>query len=249
MMTAKFVKRAFAWLAACILSAACAPRTELPLPTLPLTRTPDAPFRSRHVPIASPSILEPDVHRQTLENGLTLIHLERPQVPDVVVTYVNRQAGTLTSEYPGVLLRLTAAALLRGGTRWRDQGILADLNVNREFVSGGATPEATIFELRGLDVAFEQITEVMAQTVREPAFTPGGVEAARTSVRADLGKVGSWGRVMSIVVGDSDASQFVGTGDVTSLTLDQLKSCYADLYRPESSAVIVAGAVSFERAL
>ena len=73
----------------------CTSRAELPMPESPFTPTPDASFRSRVVVPVEVNIPERRIDTQTLENGLTVLHVEMPDSPEVATLFINRQGGPL----------------------------------------------------------------------------------------------------------------------------------------------------------
>ena len=78
-------------------AAACArqaPPPQLPPPLYPLSATPDQDFRRTPPQVgARPPLRVPEVHTERLNNGLTLILLQRPGSRTAAVRYVTRRGG------------------------------------------------------------------------------------------------------------------------------------------------------------
>jgi zinc protease len=238
---------------ACIaLACTPTPRAELPLPESPFTPTPDAPFRSRVVVPVELNGPEPRITAEVLSNGLTVLHAEISDSPEVATLFVNRYGGTLTSEYDSALVALTLRSLIHGGTRWRSGEVLSGLRVNGRPARASLSPDAASIELTALSPAFEETIEALAAIVRNPAFEPGGLEEARTLATTELFNLSSvegglaLEHALRAMIGKPAATQLIGgsTGALSRVSMDEVKRCYADLYRPESSAVVVVGPIS-----
>jgi hypothetical protein len=92
----------------------------VPKPMPPWTPTADADFRAR-APAAEPGrplLHAPDVERAELENGMTILVVERPELPSATVSYVNRAARDIDSSGSGMagLSSLTLEAITRRTT-------------------------------------------------------------------------------------------------------------------------------------
>jgi len=237
--------------------ASCTTRTPLPLPEPPLTPTPDAPFRTRVV--VPTEVPVPDVHveQRTLDNGLTVLHVEVPDSPGTAALFVNRGAGTLSTEYGTALVQLTLASLINGGTRWRDNRVLSRLRLNGVNLFSEIDPDASELGLFSLSSSFDEAVEIVARTVRAPVFEPGGLEATRTAsqtaIRNEFSTEGSLALEHAIrgMIGQGAADELLGASarQLQRLSLADVERCYTDLYRPESSALVVAGSVSLDDAM
>jgi predicted Zn-dependent peptidase len=158
---------------------ACAAHRELPPPIQPLTPTPDAAFRWRTAsprPTTSPAL---DAHWSKLENGFTVVHVQRDDLPIVAIQYTNRAAGSAGSAHSGELVALTGDALTHGGTQLPGGKVLSRVNVNGIAPSVGTTTDVTSLSFQVLRPMFDRSVEVLARTVQFPAFEPNGIEVAR----------------------------------------------------------------------
>jgi zinc protease len=236
---------------------ACSTQRDLPPPIQPLTPTPDAAFRWRTAgarPTARPAL---DAHWSKLENGFTVVHVQRDDLPIVALQYTNRAAGSAGSAHSGELIALTGDALTNGGTQLPGGKILSRVSVNGVAPFVGTTTGVTSLSFQVLRPMFARSVEVLARTVRFPAFEPNGIEVARGMT---LELIRDRYQDASSLMEESALGELIGrtaardlsasnARTVAELRRDQIVRCYADLYRPESSALIVVGPVARAEAL
>jgi zinc protease len=231
--------------------AACgSARPEFPAPVEPATPSPDAPFRWR-TPAAHP-VPMPALNANwfKLDNGFTVVHIERDDLPIVSLRYVNRLAGSADSAFSGELIGLTGDALIHGGTRFADGRVLSRVRINGVLPSVVTTNDSTIIRIDTLAPALKHAVIVLARTVQNPAFDRGEIEVARELTldllrdRFDGFEAVVMDQVLSDLIGREAARDLSGSNPsvVKSVTRQQIVRCHAELYRPDSSALVVVGA-------
>jgi zinc protease len=236
--------------AALALAACASARPEFPAPVEPSTPTPDASFRWRTAavhPLPMPAL---NANWFKLDNGFTVVHLERDDLPIVSLRYVNRLAGSADSAFSGELIALTGDALVHGGTRFADGKVLSRVRVNGVLPSVATSRDSTTIGIDVLAPAFGHATIVLARTVQSPAFDPGGIEVARGLTldllrdRFDGFEAVVMDQVMSDLIGREAARDLSGSTPsvVKAVTRAQIVRCHAELYRPDASALVVVGA-------
>jgi predicted Zn-dependent peptidase len=185
-----------------------------------------------------------------LDNGFTVVHLERDDLPIVSLRYVNRLAGSADSAFSGELIALTGDALIQSGTRFADGRVLSRVRINGVLPSVVTTNDSTIIGIDVLAPAFKHATIVLALTVQNPAFDRGGIEVARgltfDHLRDRFDGFEAWvmDKVMSDLIGREAARDLAGSNPsvVKSVTREQIVRCHTELYRPDASALVVVGA-------
>ncbi|MEQ9497835.1 MAG: pitrilysin family protein [Deltaproteobacteria bacterium] len=163
--------RAVALIALAALVTAC--RASLPPPSLPLTRTTEAPkYETRPAPLKDVDGPKPaPIVQRKLDNGLTVFVVEQPGVPLTSIGYINRAAQEFqdAEDRPIGLASMTASALLEG-TAIDEETVIEDLRI------AGRRPYASAFEdgtFAGVTVGergFSTAVAMIARMVRTPAF-------------------------------------------------------------------------------
>lgn len=239
-------------------SLACA-RPPLPSPQLPLVVTPDAPFRWKPpLPSAGSELAThegPALEVQTaqLHNGMPVWLTTKRSLPYVALSVVARDGGTLDSSELPELLRLTMRSVILGGLTWTDGNVVDPPKIHGESVSYAVLPTHSSFDLRVLSEALAPAIDVLARTVRYPAFV-GDFDLARLLEANDIQeRSGGLDNLMlklttAAAYGDDLSNRLLGTElePLKSLTLDAVRACALRVLRPESSALVVSGDVEMD---
>jgi zinc protease len=191
-----------------------------------------------------------NAHRLELDNGFTVVHLERDDLPLVSLRYVNRLGGSADSAFSGELIAMTGDALIHGGTRFADGKVLSRVRVNGVLPFVATNHDSTTIGIDVLAPALSQAGSVLARTVQNPAFDAGGIELARGLTldllrdRFDGFEAVVMDQVMSDLIGRETARDLSASNPsvVKSATREQIVRCHAELYRPAASALVVVGA-------
>jgi zinc protease len=251
-------RRTAALVAASAVLAACGgARPDFPGPVAPLTPTPDASFRWRLPAPAATAVPALNAHWHKLENGFTVVHLERDDLPIVALRYVNRLGGTVDSAFSGEQIALTADALIHAGTRFDGGNVLSQVRINGILPAVMTTQDSTVVGIDVLAPALSRGVELLARSVQSPVFDAGGIDVARGLTlemlrnRFDDFETLAMDQALSDLLGHQLARDLSAANQrvVKTLTRDELMRCFAELYRPDVSALIVVGAAGRDEVL
>lgn len=217
-------------------------------------RTPGGSFdRSVEPPFGpSPSVRAPDVWRETLENGLSVLGVEDRETP--MVQFELGFRGGMLLEEPGAtgVANLLAETMLEGTAHRTaeelEQAIdLLGASVN---VSAGATG----FSVSGSVMArnYDETVALVEEILLEPRFDSARFELARQRVLNTIRRLDANPSFLAsqafdrLLYGDHIlAESSYGTLDgVGAVALDDLRAYHASALVPGAAAFLVAGAVS-----
>ncbi len=128
-----------------------------------------------------------EVERRVLENGIILYLVEDRLLP-VLDVYAVFRAGTLYEPdvRPG-LAQLTASQLRNGGTRsLRYDALNEELEVLGASIEVSVSDEAISLSLGALAKDTEQLLQILADVIRQPAFDPDPLQTAKGRIIEDL---------------------------------------------------------------
>jgi zinc protease len=127
-----------------------------------------------------------DVNRKVLENGLTLLHAERRNLPLVMVTLLVK-AGSMDEPAERAGLANLAAGLLTEGTKNRSS---TELSEEVAFIGAklGASAGAdySTITLSVLKKHVEKGFELFSEVLIEPTFPPGEIRRRKDLIKASL---------------------------------------------------------------
>ncbi len=128
-----------------------------------------------------------EVERRVLDNGIILYLLEDRLLP-VLDVYAVFRAGTLyePEARPGVA-QLTASQLRNGGTRrLRFDALNEELEVLGASIEVSVSDEAISLSLGALAKDADQLLQILADMIRQPAFDPDPLQTAKGRLMEDL---------------------------------------------------------------
>lgn len=232
--------------------AGCSSRVELPPPLPPLTPTPDAEFRANAPPpAAEPALRARDIRSTELENGMTTLVVEQPELPLVTLVYVNRAARDDGAPRNAGLAELTAR-MLNEGTRLENGEVLRQLRISGELPGWSVGSAGTAIAITTLASGAEKAAWLLARLVQHPVFEADSLERARvaqsqqlfsrslgiSSQLNELALEGLYGPdhplALPFKTFGSNLRRFSG---------HQVRSFYSRQYGPRDSALIAVGAV------
>ena len=239
-----------------LLLLACNRRTPLPEPALPLTPTPDAPFRA-HPPAAvasTPSL--PVVQAIELDNGMSVLVVERPDLPIVSLQLVNRDAHDAGVPSERGLAAFTAR-LLNEGTLLGNGEVLRHLRIDGVLPWRRATPEATNIGITVAAAGVEQGIGLLSELARHPVFDEQALELAQFDVGEAIFQqiVGGPHELRNLALAalagpDHPAVDApLGSGqNLVRFSAAAVRRFHEQHYAPEKAALVVVGAVDAARA-
>lgn len=186
----------------------------------------------------------------TLANGLTVIHSPKPGLPLVSASLVVRAGqGANPTDRPG--LATFVAAMLPEGTATRSaQQVAETLAGLGATMHAQAGAEESRVDFSGLKASAREGLALMADVVQNPAFATAEVDRKRSQLLAALAQTREQpdelaGVVASrVLFGDGHPLAPASLGTEASLkAIDSaaLRSFWQGQYRPERSALVVAG--------
>ena len=222
-------------------------------------RTPGGSFdRSVEPPLGpSPTFRAPDVWRETLANGLSVLGVEDRETP--MVQFGLEIRGGMLVEAPGRtgVANLLAETMMEGTARRTPEELeeAIDLLGASLSVSAGSTG----FSISGSVMArnYDETMALVEEILLEPRFDSDRFELARQRVLSDIRQSDANPSFVAsqafdrLLYGDHTlAESSVGTLDgVSALTLDDLRAYHASALVPGAAAFLVAGAVSPDDAI
>ena len=221
-------------------------------------RTPGGSFdRSVEPPLGpSPTFRAPDVWRETLANGLSVLGVEDRETP--MVQFGLEIRGGMLVEAPGRtgVANLLAETMTEGTARRTPEELeeAIDLLGASLSVSAGSTG----FSISGSVMArnYDETMALVEEILLEPRFDSDRFELARQRVLSNIRQSDANPSFVAsqafdrLLYGDHTlAESSVGTLDgVSALTLDDLRAYHASALVPGAAAFLVAGAVSPDEA-
>ncbi|WP_437970592.1 pitrilysin family protein [Sorangium sp. So ce260] len=251
------MRRARTWWTALIGAtlAACGSRQELPPPVSPLTPTPDAEFRATAPPLAAePMLRVQDIRSMELENGMTTLVVERPELPLVTMVYVNRAARDDGASRNAGLAELTAR-MLNEGTRLENGEVLRQLRISGERPRWSASPVGTAIAITTLASGADKAAWLLARLVQHPVFDADALENARSAQSEALF---SYSLRISSHLNELAFEALYGpehprarlindsSSNLKGFSGPRVRSFYSRQYGPRDSALITVGSVRAE---
>ncbi|MCK9542986.1 MAG: insulinase family protein [Novosphingobium sp.] len=194
----------------------------------------------------------PDVERAQLANGIKVYFARRTSVPLVAVR-VSFDAGYAADPRGAPGTEAMMLKLMDEGTQSLNSTELARAKERLGArLSGGATLDATFFQLDALKPNLAPSLELLADYVKRPAFDPAELERVRaqqlTAISAEMTNPGVLAQRLLSPVLYGDAYPYgipgTGTGDpavVQKLTRDDLSAFHNAWIRPDKAAIFVVG--------
>lgn len=206
--------------------------------------------RPRLGPPPAPRV--PEAQRFTLDNGLRVVAVERPGLPQVVLRLMLPTGSGGDPAGRAGTAALTAQ-LLGEGTATRPAAALhAALDGLGAAFSAQATHDGSEVEMRLLAETLDAGLSLLAELLCEPAFPPGELERVRAELldaleaRLDDPANVADDRLMREVFGPEHpyGRLSIGTPDaVAMIARDELAGFHARHYRPAGAVLVAAGSV------
>jgi zinc protease len=190
----------------------------------------------------------PAYEAHTLANGLTVILMERRDVPLIAVRAVFK-AGAIYDAKQAGLANLTGDALLLGSAKFDKKAIDSTFDFRGARITSNTGSDASSLSLDFAKEDADTLMPILADMIRQPSFdndefvklrarTVDGLKQAKESPR---NVVQSYYR--SMLFGNA-AYANAPSGSVSSVSALQtadVKNFHQENYRPDNSALIVVG--------
>ena len=219
------------------------------------TVNPDEVWREkRPTPGSARPLALPSPRSFTLPNGLTVVHVANPGVPMVSATLVAR-AGTSANPADRPGLASFTATMLQEGTKRRSALALADeVALMGAALDSGATRDDARVTVTSLKRNFAPTLDILADVVTNPMFADDEIERQKKGRLARLLQQHENAPATASVV--AAAALFgidhplgpsaLGTEDsIRAMSREELARFWRGHYRPEQTALVVAGDITF----
>ncbi|MBI5507177.1 MAG: insulinase family protein [Deltaproteobacteria bacterium] len=235
-------------LAALFTALACSATTPHPTPLAAAPASESLREEPPHV-AALPEFVPPVAGRQVLNNGLTLLTLERRRLPIASAAIVIKSgAGEDPAALPGLAGFLAEA--LRAGTESRTADEIADeLETRGATLAVSVDQDAMTLSFTTLTENFDAVLAVVADLLMHPAFKPEELERVRRKRLAalrqeqdDPSRIAS--RVFRAVLYGGHPYGHTALGKleaITKLGRADLERFYAAHLRPANAALVIVG--------
>lgn len=192
--------------------------------------------------------------KHTLANGLVVRVVEIPNAPLTSATLAF-PAGAWADSKPGVA-SMTFAMLTRGSQQFSEKELAEELERYAIDLSSSADMDGGSVAFTSLPEHFDRAVELAAEVVRRPAFPPGELEKLRKRTKASLALAAAQPdyaaqRELDRRLYGNHPYARPATGeirDVDALDVDDCRRWRASFLRPDQATLVVAGAVSPDRA-
>jgi zinc protease len=206
--------------------------------------------------VAGAATAGPLATREVLPNGLVLLVAERPAVPIVVVRVFHAAGAAFDPPTQAGLAHLTGTLLTRGAGNRTAQ----DIDAAIEFVGGsleagggrdGITASLSVLK-RDLGLGLE----LLADVVLRPAFPEAELKRKAAEIQAAIQRseehpetVAARALARLVFPGHRYGTPVEGTRDVVGrLTRDDVVSFWQGHVRPDTSIIVVVGAITLAEA-
>jgi zinc protease len=236
-----------------LVAAACGTaRLPLPAPVVPLVSTQDLPLRTHPPQLPAAEVAAaPEFQTVTLANGLSIWVLQRPGQQHVSLSLVERSLGDLRSTCSAEVTRLTARAIVEGGTIWLNGRTVEPPKINGYGVTWSSHNYGARFNLEVLRKSLDAGVLVLARTLRYPALAAGQLDPVRLMEMKALQNGSSLRPLLTRLAtgktfGDAFAERYVPTRIELVHKADDaaIIKCYRENVVPDHSALIVVGDVT-----
>ena len=216
-------------------SASSVDRSVMPKGSAPKTFAPPVPARDR------------------LANGLSILSVEKPNLPVVALALVLRTGATTDPpDRPG-LAHMTAAMLPEGTATRSSQQIAEEMEFLGSHLDGDASREHTMLSADMLSSHWATALEITADVVKNASFPSHELERVRKERLTDLKRIGDDSNSIAmrasraLVYGPKTryGHPIVGTEkSVKALTRAELERHFRGYYGPENATLVVVGDVA-----
>jgi zinc protease len=233
---------------------ACATRATLPPPSEPLVATAHRDFpEAPPVPSLMRPIEVPNIHTFTLQNGLHVYVVERSDTNDVELAYIARAGGESGPvETRGLSTLALMALMYMTGDAAGSRARLGEEALT-SYMRDDASSLSTSTHADSLDAALRELAAMIAT----PHLTTDAIEAAvgkqldelHESVYDQEGLARQ--HALRMLVGDAHPLGFPIVGkheNVQRFTVGDVESRRQAMFAPETSALVLVGAVTREKA-
>lgn len=212
------------------------------------------PFAEPPAPLPVTELTLPPITEVTLDNGLTVIVVEMPELPVISLDLVYRGGSSIVTGPPA--LSSIAAELITRGTTTRDaQTIAGTLEATGGVTGAYASGDYIGFGIFALIEERELAFDLLADMAFNPVFPEnelnvqlgqlaGGLEAALGDPADQAGRA-----FYPVIYGDHPYGAITTLDDLGAITREAIVAYYESIARPENALLVVAGRINADEAL
>jgi predicted Zn-dependent peptidase len=190
----------------------------------------------------------PQFETTRLPNGLTVMLMERHEVPLIAVRAVVK-AGAVNDGRQAGLANLTGDAILLGSEKHNKAAIDEAFDFRGAVLAGGSATEQTTVQANFAKKDADALLPLFAEIVQQPSFDAAELDKLRTRKVSGLKQAKESPRQVaalyyrSMLYGDAPyASPAPGTvSALSALRRDDVQGFHQRYFRPDNAAVIVVG--------
>lgn len=205
-----------------------------------------------------PGFTPPMPNRTTLANGLSVLVVERPDLPMVAFGLVMRTGAAVDpTDRPG-LTNMAVTMLPEGTSSRSSQQISDEMERMGSDIHTHAGREHTMVSAEALESQWRGALEIAADVVRNPVFPTGDLERIRRQRLTDLARIADDPAAIApraaraLLYGRESAYGHPATGteaSVESFSRDELADHYASRFGPTGATFVVAGQFKADEAV
>ena len=203
-------------------------------------------------PGPSPILVAPEAILTRLPNGLTLITIEKRNLPLVHATMVFKSGSASDPANRWGLAGFTNTILKTGTTSLSSNEIADAVETRGSSIGNHVGGDSSSLSFRALTESFHPVLEVFADIIKNPSFTPAEIERQRVQRLTALSQASdSPQRTANVVFhrtlyGPHPYGHTVlgNESSLKDITAEDLRSFYNNHYRPENAALIIVGDIS-----
>lgn len=196
------------------------------------------------------------IHRQQLANGITLLVYENFASQSVVIEGLVRAGALAEQRDKAGLAGFTAASLMRGTYKRTFEQIYEDLESVGADLGFGSAQHTTSFSASSLVEDLDLVLDLLAQSLRQPAFPPAQIEQVRgllftgLQIRANDTRYRAGLAFDELLYRDHPygRSEQGYPETIAGISREDILDFHANYYGPRQMIVTVVGAIKAEDA-
>ena len=220
------------------------------LPAVSAKDMPPAPAPPRKIAFAKPS-------KETIENGLSVLIVERPGLPLVCARMLIKSGAEVDPSDLAGLANLTAALLTKGTESRTAPEIAQEIEALGASIESGAKWDSTFVMVNTLSTQLPKAMELLADLVRHPAFKEEEIEHLRKQtlddLRVSLDEPGTVARFAAgkVIFGNQPYGHpATGTPEsIGRMGRDAIVRLHRTYYRPSNAILVISGDITVQQAV
>ncbi|MFN3739043.1 MAG: M16 family metallopeptidase [Thermodesulfovibrionales bacterium] len=195
---------------------------------------------------------EPDIKKQRFENGLTLLHVERHELPIVSINLLIRAGSRHEPPEKAGLASLTADMLLEGTKTLKSAEISETIEFFGASISANTDYDYTILSLHVLKKDLRELFRIFKEIIFSPVFPADMLKKKKSILKTTLIKKEQEPSYIAMktlrkeLFKDHPYSRPVEgyPETIKAIKRKDLMDFYKDFYKPEGSILVIAGDIN-----